>query len=57
MPYELRVSAQAIEAGFYGNLTALQGVRNTYWTGAAFDKHDSGDLWAFTEGLLGEIGA
>lgn len=54
-PYELRVSTQAIEAGFYGNLTALQGVRNTYWTGAAFDKHDSGDLWAFTEGLLGGI--
>ncbi len=55
MPYELRVSAQAIEAGFYGYLNALQGVRNTYWTGVAFDKHDSGDLWAFTEGLLGEI--
>lgn len=56
-PYALRVSAQAVEAGFYAKLTALQGARNTYWTGAAFDKHDSSDLWAFTEGLVGKIAA
>lgn len=56
-PYELRVSADAIAAGFYQNLTALQGQRNTYWTGAAFDRHDSGDLWAFTAGLLPRIAA
>ncbi|KAL9599934.1 MAG: hypothetical protein Q9219_003496 [cf. Caloplaca sp. 3 TL-2023] len=51
-PYELRVSADAIKAGFYGRLNALQGVRSTWWTGAAFDKHSSADLWAFTAGLL-----
>ena len=56
-PYELRVSADAIAEGFYKNLTALQGQRHTYYTGAAFNKHDSGDLWAFTAGLLPQIAA
>ncbi|KAM0805647.1 flavin-containing superfamily amine oxidase-like protein [Usnea florida] len=56
-PYELRVSAAAVENGFYKQLTSLQGQENTWWTGAAFDKHDSGDLWAFTNGLLDSIAA
>ena len=56
-PYELRVSAAAVEKGFYKQLTSLQGHENTWWTGAAFDKHDSGDLWAFTSGLLNGIAA
>lgn len=56
-PYELRVSADAIKAGFYKNLTALQGHRNTWWTGAAFSKQASGNLWAFTAGLLPDIAA
>ncbi|KAI4176177.1 MAG: hypothetical protein LQ343_001221 [Gyalolechia ehrenbergii] len=56
-PYELHVSADAIRAGFYKNLTALQGQRNTWWTGAAFSKHASSDLWAFTDGLLPDIAA
>ena len=56
-PYELRVSAAAVESGFYKQLTSLQGHENTWWTGAAFDKHDSGDLWAFTSGLLDSIAA
>jgi len=56
-PYELRVSADAVAAGFYKNLTALQGQKNTWYTGAAFNKHDSGDMWAFTAGLLPQIAA
>lgn len=56
-PYELHVSADSIRAGFYKNLTALQGQRNTWWTGAAFSKHSSADLWAFTAGLLPGIAA
>ena len=56
-PYELRVSAAAVKGGFYKQLTSLQGQQNTWWTGAAFDKHDSGDLWAFTSGLLNSIAA
>ncbi|KAL8750202.1 MAG: hypothetical protein Q9184_006505, partial [Pyrenodesmia sp. 2 TL-2023] len=56
-PYELRVSADAIQAGFYKNLNALQGHKNTWWTGAAFDKHASGEIWAFTATLLPDIAA
>lgn len=56
-PYELRVSAAAVKGGFYKQLTSLQGRGNTWWTGAAFNKHDSGDLWAFTRGLLDGIAA
>ncbi|KAL8792199.1 MAG: hypothetical protein Q9195_005221 [Heterodermia aff. obscurata] len=54
-PYELRVSAQAIKAGFYRKLMALQGEGGTWWTGAAFDRHDSGSLWGFTEGVVGRM--
>lgn len=54
-PYELRVSNTSVENGFYGKLNKLQGQKSTWYTGAAFDRHDSGDLWAFTEGLVGEI--
>ncbi|KAL8717330.1 MAG: hypothetical protein Q9225_005422 [Loekoesia sp. 1 TL-2023] len=56
-PYAMRVSADAIKAGFYKNLTTLQGQKHTWWTGAAFDKHSSADLWAFTAGLLPAIAA
>ena len=59
-PYELRVSSDAIQGGFYTKLNALQGAKgdagkSTWYTGAAFDRHDSGDLWAFTEGVVGDI--
>ena len=56
-PYELRVSASAVRGGFYKRLSGLQGRDSTWWTGAAFDKHDSADLWAFTGGLLDAIAA
>ena len=56
-PYQLHVSSEAIAPGFYKNLTALQGQRSTYWTGAAFDKHNSADLWAYTATLLPKIAA
>lgn len=51
-PFELTVSKEAIEAGFYRKLYALQGQRHTWYTGAAFDTHDSSLLWQFTEGLI-----
>ena len=51
-PFELTVSKQAIKEGFYGKLYTLQGQRRTWYTGAAFDTHDSSLLWQFTEGLL-----
>ena len=59
-PYELRVSSDAIKNGFYTKLNALQGAKgsggkSTWYTGAAFDRHDSGDLWAFTAGIVNDI--
>jgi hypothetical protein len=54
-PFELTVSKADIAAGFYRNLYALQGHRNTFYTGAAFHTHDSSLLWRFTEALLPRI--
>jgi len=48
-PFELTVSTQAISDGFYGRLEALQGRRQTWWTGAAWQAQDSSSLWSFTE--------
>lgn len=54
-PFEMTVSPQAIQDGFYKKLYALQGQKNTYWTGAAFHSQDSSKLWEFTERLLPKI--
>lgn len=54
-PFALTVSTEAIAAGFYRDLYALQGQRHTYYTGAAFDTHDSSLLWQFTESLLPQV--
>jgi hypothetical protein len=51
-PFEMTVSVDAVQNGFYKDLYALQGLKNTYWTGAAFHSQDSSKLWAFTEKLL-----
>ena len=56
-PFKLVVSADDISHGFYNNLEGLQGHLNTYWTGAAFLSHSSGELWNFTQSLLPEIAA
>lgn len=53
--YELRVTADQINGGFYQELYALQGKRNTFYTGAAFVKHSSSALWAYTESLVSEV--
>ena len=54
-PFELTVPAKAIAGGFYKRLYALQGQRNTYYTGAAWHTHDSTELWIFTEKLIPRI--
>ncbi|PQE15147.1 amine oxidase flavin-containing superfamily protein [Rutstroemia sp. NJR-2017a BVV2] len=56
-PFGLWVGSDAIEKGFYRDLYALQGQRNTWYTGAAFHTHDSALLWEFTEGLIANITA
>ncbi|KAI4092380.1 MAG: hypothetical protein L6R37_007579 [Teloschistes peruensis] len=51
-PYEVYVSSDEIAKGFYNKLFALQGQRNTYWTGAAFVTHSSAAIWNFTDQLV-----
>lgn len=54
-PFECHVSAEHIREGFYKKLIALQGQRRTWYTGGAFDTHDSSLLWKFTDGLIPSI--
>lgn len=51
-PYFLQAPAEDIKDGFYEKLYALQGLRNTYWTGAAFRAEDSSLIWKFTEEIV-----
>jgi hypothetical protein len=53
-PYNLGVSGSAISSGFYNLLNALQGHRNTWYTGAVFSA-SSGSLWTFTQSLLQQL--
>ena len=48
-PYFLTVPVEAIQDGFYDRLNSLQGERNTYYTGAAWQTSDSTAIWEFTE--------
>ncbi|EAW25547.1 uncharacterized protein NFIA_043660 [Aspergillus fischeri NRRL 181] len=54
-PFELFVSGEQIANGFYRDLYALQGHRNTYYAGAAFHTHDSSALWKFVWDMLRNI--
>ena len=54
-PYALRVSVPDIQARFYDRLYALQGHRETYYTGAAFQRHDASYLWEYTKAVLGNL--
>jgi hypothetical protein len=56
-PFELIVSADAIQQGFYTQLHGLQGQRNTWYTSATFHAQDSSLIWRFTESLLPNITA
>ncbi|KAE8369710.1 hypothetical protein BDV27DRAFT_172376 [Aspergillus caelatus] len=51
-PYHVHVASEAIRDGFYKSLYALQGRRNTFYSGAAFHAHDSALLWRFTKGIV-----
>ncbi|KAH7076338.1 hypothetical protein BKA63DRAFT_564732 [Paraphoma chrysanthemicola] len=51
-PFYLPASAADIAGGLYESLDALQGERNTYWTGASWQAHDSSSLWRFNEELV-----
>ncbi len=51
-PTRLFASAQDIGAGLYKNLAALQGVSNSWWSGAAWAAQDSSLIWEFTDRLV-----
>jgi hypothetical protein len=51
-PFELTVWIDAIAGGFYDRLNALQGERNTWYTGATWQAHDSSLIWNWTEYTL-----
>ena len=48
-PFLLTVSVDDIKGGFYKRLNGLQGQRNTWWTGAAWQAQDSSQIWNWTE--------
>lgn len=48
-PYFLTVPVDAIRNGFYKQANMLQGQRNTFYTGAAWETNDSSFIWRFTE--------
>lgn len=56
-PFELHVTPQAIAGGFYRRLNALQGHNHTYYSGAAFNSHNSTRIWNAAEVLLESIAA
>ncbi|KAL6721992.1 hypothetical protein ACLMJK_001097 [Lecanora helva] len=51
-PYALRVGVQDIQDRFYDHLYALQGYRETYYTGAAFQVHATNAIWQYTDEVL-----
>lgn len=48
-PFQPTISKEDIADGFYKKLWTLQGHRQTYYTGAAWQSQDSAILWNFTE--------
>ncbi|KAI0154977.1 FAD/NAD(P)-binding domain-containing protein [Xylariaceae sp. FL1272] len=51
-PFNLMVSNEDIRKGFYADLFALQGQRNTLYNGAAWHTQDSSALWEFTDSYV-----
>ncbi|HET7543418.1 MAG TPA: FAD-dependent oxidoreductase [Polyangiaceae bacterium] len=48
-PFELNVRGDEIAQGFYGSLHDLQGRNRTYYSGAAFQCHNSSLIWRYTK--------
>ena len=51
-PFNLMVSNEAIANGFYERLYGLNGQRNTFYNGAAWQTHASNEIWAYTENYV-----
>lgn len=48
------VEAEDVRAGFYRDLYALQGQRNTFWSGAAWVTQASSPIWDYTKSVVDE---
>jgi hypothetical protein len=51
-PIKLFATPADIRAGLYRDLSALQGVHSTWWSGAAWQAQDSSLIWEFTSRLV-----
>ena len=51
-PFQATVSADAIRKGFYRDMNALQGGKDTFFTGAAWQAHNSAEIWNWSEETL-----
>lgn len=51
-PFNLEVSVDDIKDRFYDKLLALNGKKNTFYTGAAFQSQDSTVIWQYTEDYI-----
>ncbi|KAJ7606005.1 hypothetical protein FB45DRAFT_1068936 [Roridomyces roridus] len=49
VPFRLHVPPAAVAGGFYKELYALEGRKNTFWTGAAWAEQDSSQIWMWSE--------
>ncbi|KAF2733973.1 amine oxidase, flavin-containing superfamily [Polyplosphaeria fusca] len=51
-PFYAQFGAEDTRRGMYGELYGLQGLRSTFWTGAAFRAQDSSLCWRFSEEVV-----
>ncbi|CAN9430660.1 unnamed protein product [Alternaria alternata] len=51
-PFYVQATSEDIKAGIYDEMNALQGLKSTYWSGAAFRAHDSSALWQFNKEIV-----
>ncbi len=54
-PFHIQARPSDIARGFYDRLNALQGYRDTFYTGATFQTNDSSQIWRFTKTLLPQL--
>ncbi|KAK2761651.1 hypothetical protein FQN54_001479 [Arachnomyces sp. PD_36] len=54
-PITMSVSPEAVRGGFYRDLYALQGHRNTFYTGLAWCSDYSALLWGCTDRVVGKM--
>ncbi|KAJ6582567.1 hypothetical protein DFH09DRAFT_1145574 [Mycena vulgaris] len=48
-PFRLAPTRHDVANGFYKELYALEGRRNTFWTSAAWTEEDSSQIWLWSE--------